>query len=104
MRLAGLEGETQRLAGAEQVLLPDHFIEGARPHPLRQRRVGLTFREQVVHAGLSPVSRLFADDVGALRRSESKHFGGNARIAFDIGKGDHRGLAELVAQFHRFQP
>ena len=38
MRLAGFEGEAQRLAGAEQVLLPHHVVQRARPHTFGQRR------------------------------------------------------------------
>ena len=52
MWFAGLEGKPQWFSNTQQMLLPDHFIEIPRPHALRQRRVGLTFGEQVVHAGL----------------------------------------------------
>ena len=37
---ARLEGDAQRLAGAEQVLLADHLVERLRPQPLGERRGG----------------------------------------------------------------
>jgi hypothetical protein len=40
MRLAGLKGDAQRLAGAEQVLLAYDFIECLGPEPLGQGRCG----------------------------------------------------------------
>ena len=51
MRLARLEGQTQRLAGTEQVGLPDHLIQRPGPQQFRQRRMGrgLQRRQQVTH-------------------------------------------------------
>lgn len=53
MRRARLEGQAQRLAGAEQMRLADHFVKTFRPQQLGQRRmrgggkqVGHEFRRQ----------------------------------------------------------
>jgi hypothetical protein len=43
MRLAGLEGDAQRLARPQQVLLPYDFIECSGPEPLGQRRCRFYF-------------------------------------------------------------
>lgn len=42
MKLPRLDGAAQRLARTEDVLLPDHLLERARPHPVgeRPRRIG----------------------------------------------------------------
>ena len=44
MQLAGIEGEPERLAGAEQMGLPDDVGEGMRAQALGQRRVGVVAR------------------------------------------------------------
>jgi hypothetical protein len=41
VQLARLERETQRLAGAEQVPLPDEFIQRLGPQEFGQGRLGL---------------------------------------------------------------
>ncbi|MNW12483.1 hypothetical protein D3C71_2101850 [compost metagenome] len=52
MRLAGLERHAQRLARTEQVLLPDHLVDGARAQALGQRlpgTVGSIGKQRVRH-------------------------------------------------------
>ena len=44
MQLAGIEGEAQRLAGAEQVGLADDVGEGVRAQALGERRVRVVAR------------------------------------------------------------
>ena len=44
MQLAGIEREPQRLAGAQQVRLPDDVGEGVRAQTLGQRRVRVVAR------------------------------------------------------------
>ena len=41
MRLAGFEGDAQRLARSQQVLLSDHFVQRARAQLLGERRGGV---------------------------------------------------------------
>ena len=52
MRLARLEGEPQRLARPEQVRLPHHLVERARPQRVGKGSLGLCSPEQVAHAWL----------------------------------------------------
>ena len=48
MQVRRFEGHTQRLAGAEQVLLAGHLVERARPQPLGQRGIGIGERRRIV--------------------------------------------------------
>jgi hypothetical protein len=48
MQLAGCRGDPQRLALAEQMLLPDHRLDAMRPHQIGERRLGRGIREQIV--------------------------------------------------------
>jgi hypothetical protein len=50
MRRLRFEGQAQRLARPEQIRLPDHLVERARPHQFGQRRVRF-FLEKVTHRG-----------------------------------------------------
>ena len=43
MGFAGFERDPQRLVRAEQVLLADDFVDGARTQPLGERDVGTGF-------------------------------------------------------------
>src|SRR4051812_30427468 len=52
MRTAGVEGEAQRLARTDEVLLAHDLAERFRPQRVGQRGHGLRFAEEVVH--LSP--------------------------------------------------
>ena len=45
MRLAGLERDAQRLAGAEQVFLADDLVDSARTQTLGKRNIGTVFFE-----------------------------------------------------------
>src|SRR4051812_29283226 len=70
VRLARLEGEPQRLTGAEQVLLADDLVDGLRPQPLRQRCRRL-YLEEIIH--FSP--RTSAPLGGSKRNSFASTFG-----------------------------
>src|SRR3954471_6204247 len=72
MRAARLECEAQRLARPEQMLLPDHLVEGLGPQPFRERRDGLGLAEQVL-GHLSP--RTSAPLGGSKRNSFGSTFG-----------------------------
>ena len=49
MRLAGFEGQAQRLARAEQMLLADDFVDRARAQGFGKRGKRLLLAEKIVH-------------------------------------------------------
>jgi hypothetical protein len=48
MWLPGGERKRERLAATEQMALPDHFVERARPQRLGERRLRRRSRKEVV--------------------------------------------------------
>jgi hypothetical protein len=48
MRFFGFEGDAQRLAGTEQMRLPDDVVERARTQRFGERRQGLAPREKLI--------------------------------------------------------
>jgi hypothetical protein len=52
MRLARLEREPQRLAGAEQMILPHELLERARAQSVGKRSLGLFPREEGTALGV----------------------------------------------------
>lgn len=55
MRFTGFERDPQRLVRAEQMGLPDHFVDMAGPQPFGERNVGTGFFEHDV-SGMIPAS------------------------------------------------
>jgi hypothetical protein len=47
--LARLEGEAQRLAGPEQVVLAYELLERARAQPVGKRSLGVPLGKEVIH-------------------------------------------------------
>lgn len=64
MRFAGLECDTQRLAGAEQVFLADDLVDSARTQTLGKRNIGTVFFE---HGALEGFRISLAGSDGAVR-------------------------------------
>ena len=79
MQLARLERAAQRLAGAEQMRLPDELIEGLRPHPIRERPIGAVARSAVTCA-----SRPITSTPGGGAKVNSR--AANVRVALGVSK------------------
>lgn len=68
MRLPGLERQTQRLAGAEQMLLADHFVRRLRAQLLRERgtRINRVPRKQIGQCAPLPCMKVVIRNMGSV--------------------------------------
>ena len=87
------------LPGAEQMLLADDLVERARPQLLGERRRG---RRALPSRGFGLAEQVSPQGRRRLWAGVKRKVAGvELRIAHHVGEAQHRGLAEMVDQFHR---
>src|SRR6266851_4784275 len=96
-RVIALNGQPQRLARRQQMLLPDVLLQRARSHPLRQRSLSAMRSRSRQRTGIEQAHRASPEAAAALCREASYSSSDPATAAFKLSTGPGQGIVTLAS-------